>query len=54
MTEGIFFVCDLNFFPSNDPDKDITWHDLEISESLVTGLEVFFSGDFASRSLELF
>ena len=30
--------------------KDIAWHDLEISESLVIGLEVFFSGDFTSRS----
>ena len=34
--------------------KDIAWHDLEISESLVIGLEVFFSGDFTSRSLEFF
>ena len=34
--------------------KDIAWHDLEISESLVIGLEVFFSGDFTSRSLESF
>ena len=32
--------------------KDIAWHDLETSESLVIGLEVFFSGDFTSRSLE--
>ena len=34
--------------------KDKAWHDLEISESLVIGLEVFFSGDFTSRSLEFF
>ena len=34
--------------------KDIAWHDLEISETLVIGLEVFLSGEFASRSLEFF
>lgn len=29
------------------------WPDLEISEALVMGLEVSFSGDFASWSLEV-
>ena len=28
------------------------WPDLEISEAFVIGLEIWLSGDFASRSLE--